>query len=121
MGSNNEAIGPVGASARRPVAFLVCFAVKEEAAFFRPDESGDEPIQVCITGMGRKNAADGIRRAVASVEPECVLTCGFAGGLNPALELGAIVFDEDYHAGIGTSLIEAGAVSGRFHCSKRVA
>src|SRR4030095_413550 len=121
MKRDSEVTGLGGGLLRRPVAFLVCFAVEEEAAFFHPRESSEEPIKVWITGMGRKNAAEGIRKAVAAVEPECVLTCGFAGGLNPSLQLGAVVFDEDFNAGVGASLIESGAVSGRFQCSKRVA
>jgi adenosylhomocysteine nucleosidase len=121
MGRESEVIGPAGDLAKEPVAFLVCFAVKEEAAFFHPTRQSDDSVQVWITGMGRKNAAEGIREAVAAVEPEHVLTCGFAGGLNPALGLGSIVFDEDFDAGLSGRLLELGAISARFHCSKRVA
>jgi adenosylhomocysteine nucleosidase len=121
MGRDRDVIGPAGELAKEPVAFLVCFAVKEEAAFFRPDRQSEDPVQVWITGMGRRNAAEGIRQAVAAVAPEHVLTCGFAGGLNPALSLGTIVFDEDFDAGLSSRLLELGAISARFHCSKRVA
>jgi len=56
----------------------VCFAVKEEAKFFLPRQFRAGAIQAWVTGMGRKNAAESLREAVAAVEPECVLTCGFA-------------------------------------------
>jgi nucleoside phosphorylase len=121
MGTRSGAIGPAGELAREPVAFLVCFTVKEEAAFFHPIRHSEDLVQVWITGMGRKNAAEAIRKAVAAVEPEHVLTCGFAGGLNPALRLGSILFDEDFDSGLSHRLVELGAVSARFHCSRRVA
>jgi adenosylhomocysteine nucleosidase len=121
MASRPYAKGPLGEVAHGPVAFLVCFAVKEEAKFFFPARSRAGPIQSWITGMGRKNAADSIREAVAAVQPECVLTCGFAGGLNPSLPIGAVVYDEDFDAGVGRALVELGALSGRFHCARRVA
>jgi adenosylhomocysteine nucleosidase len=110
-----------GELTREPVDHLVCFAVKEEAAYFLPARSRSDAIQVRITGMGRRNAAEGIRHAVTRMDPDCVLTCGFAGGLNPALSLGTVIFDQDFDAGVSERLMELGAVSGRFHCSKRVA
>ena len=121
MARPNRARGPVGGVATGPVAFLVCFAVKEEAKFFLPQQSRAGPIQTWVTGIGRKNAAESIREAVAAVEPECVLTCGFAGGLNPALTLGKVMFDHDFDAGVAEALTELGAMPGKFYCSKRVA
>ena len=121
MARPNPARGPVGGVAKEPVAFLVCFAVKEEAKFFFPRQSRAGAIQAWVTGMGRKNAAESLREAVAAVEPERVLTCGFAGGLNPALALGTVVFDHDFDAGVAEALAELGALPARFHCSKRVA
>jgi adenosylhomocysteine nucleosidase len=111
----------VGGVAKEPVAFLVCFAVKEEAKFFLPPRSRAGAIQSWVTGMGRKNAAESLREAVAAVEPERVLTCGFAGGLNPALALGTVVFDHDFDAGVAEGLAELGALPAKFYCSKRVA
>jgi adenosylhomocysteine nucleosidase len=107
--------------AKEPVAFLVCFAVKEEAKFFFPRRSRAGAIQAWVTGMGRKNAAESLREAVSAVQPERVLTCGFAGGLNPALALGTVVFDHDFDAGVADALAELGAHPAKFHCSKRVA
>src|SRR5262245_16286129 len=119
MAGRNRAGGPLGSVARDPVATLVCFAVKEEAKFVQIPLASS--VQVWITGMGRMNAAESIREAVAAVQPECVLTCGFAGGLNPRLQLGTVLFDEDFDAHVGKVLAGLGAISARFHCARRVA
>jgi adenosylhomocysteine nucleosidase len=95
---------------------LVCFAVKEEARFFHG--AGFERL---ITGMGRKNAAESIRKALAALRPQLVITAGFAGGLNPELSLGTVVYDEDFEAGVGEDLLSSEAVPGKFYCSRRVA
>ena len=110
---------------------LVCFAVKEEARFFvdwMASRSGSaareasRPLcQVWMTGMGRRNAVEGIRDAIALAQPKRVITSGFAGGLNPKLKFGAIVYEEDSDAGFGPQLDQAGAVRAAFHCQRRVA
>lgn len=125
--------GPLGKLAKPPVDLLVCFAVKEEAKFFSPlrevrvAKGAREEVrlrafcQVWITGMGRTNAARSIREAIEKVKPERVITAGFAGGLNPKLKVGDIIYDEDFDAGLGNQLEELGAVSAKFYCHKRVA
>jgi hypothetical protein len=50
-----------------------------------------------------------------------VLTCGFAGGLNPELASGQVVFHLDENTGLEAALRAAGAQPARFHCSGRVA
>src|SRR6476620_8163873 len=94
----------------RPADVLVCFAVKEEAKFFVPSRA-----EVLVTGIGRKNAGESIREAINVVRPSLVLTCGFAGGLNPELPTGAIVFDEDLDAGLSDALLGLGAIPVKFH------
>ncbi|MGB8369774.1 MAG: hypothetical protein ACLPYZ_08155 [Limisphaerales bacterium] len=101
---------------------LICFALKEEAAPFREMAAGAaaaaQAASILITGIGRKNAEKSVReflgggasvpasrlqdtstgqaRLVSSLAPpELVLTCGFAGGLNPDLKLGEVVFETD--------------------------
>ncbi|MDB6059658.1 MAG: nucleoside phosphorylase [Verrucomicrobiales bacterium] len=125
--------GPLGKLPNQPVDMLVCFAVKEEAKFFSPLREvrvvkGDREqvrmrafCQVWITGMGRTNAARGIREAIAKVKPDRVITAGFAGGLNPKLKVGDILYDEDFDAGLATQLDELGAISAKFCCHRRVA
>ena len=98
---------------------LICFALKEEAAPFRKMAAGAAAAapaaSILITGIGRRNAEksvreflddrrgrgddsstqkqDGARYARRAVHPNLVLTCGFAGGLNPDLKPGEVVFE----------------------------
>lgn len=96
---------------------LVCFAVKEEAKFFTPPPN----VRVLITGMGRRNAFAKIDAYLATQNPSGVLTCGFAGGLNPALKLGDIVYDMDEGSVWEKALLASKAKLGRFECANRVA
>jgi adenosylhomocysteine nucleosidase len=95
---------------------LVCFAVKEEAKFFVADAC-----QTIVTGMGVKNASKGILEVLSKNKPALVLTTGFAGGLNPKLKVGDVVFEEDAEAGLRAGLIKLNAVPVRFHCASKVA
>jgi adenosylhomocysteine nucleosidase len=97
------------------VRTTVCFAVKEEARGFSPPLDST----VCFTGMGAA-AARAAFPAIAAARPELVLTCGFAGGLNPALQTGDVLFDAA-DARLAERLLAAGAVRGLIHCSERVA
>lgn len=49
-----------------------------------------------------------------------VLSCGYAGGLNPGLPTGAVIFDSD-DATISAALENLRIKRGCFHCSSRVA
>lgn len=71
---------------------LVCFALREEAGPFRKLVEGRQGVVILITGMGRRNAEKSVRDFLQLESPRQVFTCGFAGGLNPALKLGEIVF-----------------------------
>jgi adenosylhomocysteine nucleosidase len=119
--------GPVGRLASPPVGVLMCFAVKEEMKFFSPYRSIGKgcplatTFQAWLTGIGRKNAAENVREAIARVRPERVITAGFAGGLNPALKCGTVVYEQDFDAGFGMELEDLGAVPAKFHCHRRVA
>src|SRR5665213_1422694 len=121
MPLSNNGYGPVGRLAKPPVDLLICFAVKEEMKFFPFPSWKASNVQVWITGIGRRNAAENIRDAIAHVQPERVITAGFAGGLNPSLPFGAIVYEQDFDAGFGRELEELGAIAARFHCHRRVA
>ncbi len=105
---------------RKPIAFLVCFAVREEAAFVWRHfvRGGSERL---VTGMGRRNASTRFLEALHRLNPDRVLTCGFAGALNPELKVGNVLFDEDYDFGMGKALLAAGAIPAKFYCSVRVA
>ena len=108
-------------AARERLGFLVCFAVKEEAAFAWPLPVVKDGRDVLITGMGRRNTSEQFRQALDRLNPDRVLTCGFAGALNPALKIGDVLFDEDYDAGLAAKLEALGARRAKFHCSTRVA
>ena len=129
---------------------LVCFALKEEAAPFRKIAAGRPGIFTIIVGIGRQNAGKSMRsfldggakmmavgHDLASREPaatgttlpagtlappELVLTCGFAGGLNPDLKLGDVIFEiGNRKSEIGNQLLAAGARPAKFFCAGRIA
>ena len=101
---------------------LICFALKEEAAPFRKIAAGKSNISLLLTGIGRRNAGKSVREFLATHSPELVLTCGFAGGLNPDLKLGDVVFETSFPRGsrgdeaqteIGNRSRKAGAIGKR--------
>jgi len=100
---------------------LVCFAVKEEARFFKPGAESQGQIQILLTGIGQRNAKRALEAALAKQTPRLVLTCGFAGGLDPSLATGTVVFAVDPETALESSLRAAGAGPARFHCAPRVA
>jgi adenosylhomocysteine nucleosidase len=104
-----------------PSLTLVCFAVKEEACFFRRFAEGQHHIQTLLTGMGRRNAEKTLRAALAKERLKLVVSSGFAGGLNPELETGTVVFEADGEPELAAALEAVGAKPARFHCAERVA
>jgi adenosylhomocysteine nucleosidase len=120
---------------------LVCFALKEEAAPFRKIAAGKSGISILLTGIGRKNAEKSVRDFLSVNSPKLVLTCGFAGGLNPELKLGEVVFETSFpsssrresaqteignqleptHVGCYEQLVAAGAKPAKFFCADRIA
>jgi hypothetical protein len=124
---------------------LVCFALKEEAAPFRKVVAGRTTVATLIVGIGRQSAEKSIRKFLADeagvlaspspdhlpaparlagtlAPPSLVLTCGFAGGLNPDLKIGDVVFEiRQPPAAIHKSLLAAGAKPAKFFCADRIA
>lgn len=96
---------------------VVTFAVKEEMKFF----PGGEGVRRFITGMGRDNAENAIASILDEVKPRLVLTCGYAGGLNPALKSNEVMFQTDQGTSLYYALAEAGATPVNFFCARRVA
>lgn len=99
----------------------MCFAVKEEAEPFNQIRPAGPQIQTLLTGIGRRNAERAIRAALAAVRPKLVLSCGFAGGLQPELATGTVVFAAEEEAALAAALAAAGARPVRFHGAERVA
>jgi uridine phosphorylase len=126
---------------------LVCFALKEEAAPFRKMAAGTvaaaQAASILITGIGRRNAEKSVREFlnscrsrgnetqvkniletphVVSYDPNLVLTCGFAGGLNLDLKPGDVVFElSTLNSQLSTCLLAAGAKPAKFFCADRIA
>lgn len=110
----------MGMPARDSTArILVCFAVRDEARHFRPP--ADWNGVVLVSGIGKLNAERALRQALAADPPRLVLTCGYAGGLNPQFQQGEIIFDADAASGLAELLVKGGAKRGRFHCAERIA
>lgn len=106
---------------RSPTAasILVCFAVKEEAAPFR--RSLPAGVETIVTGMGKLAAERAITPVLDQRKWSFVLTCGFAGGLNPALRPETVIFEADASFPLRQALLDSGAIAASFHCAERVA
>jgi adenosylhomocysteine nucleosidase len=78
---------------------LITFAVKVEARPFHKLVGERAELRILITGIGRRNAETAIRNALAEQSPGLVLTCGFAGGLDPELAAGTVIFSADEDPG----------------------
>jgi adenosylhomocysteine nucleosidase len=101
---------------------LVCFALKEEAAPFRKIAAGRTGVEILIVGIGRANAEKSVRKFLEANSPAQVFTCGFAGGLNPDLKVGDMVFEiQNAKFKIENQLAAAGAKPVKFFCADRIA
>lgn len=103
-----------------PRITLVCFALKEEAAPFRRFARQNSSLRVVVTGMGKRNTESSFRAALEQQKPALVLTCGFAGGLDPKLSLGDVLYDDDPEAGLAGMLERLGAKRAHFNCAPRM-
>jgi adenosylhomocysteine nucleosidase len=102
------------------VGTLVCFALEEEAVPFRKLAMKIPDVQILITGIGRQNAENSLRQFLAKNLPKLVLTCGFAGGLNPELKSGDVVFITGY-AALEERLTDTDAIHASFFSAPRIA
>jgi nucleoside phosphorylase len=100
------------------IDWLVCFAVPEEARFFKALHGQ----RALVTGMGKKNTVRALDQALKKIEPCAVLTCGFAGGLEPGLECGTVLFDaQGGTERLREKALKAGAAPGKFLEAEKVA
>ncbi len=99
---------------------LVCFALPGEAKPFKPFARTRPDLTVLVTGMGAKNAESEFRRAIAVARPSRVFTCGVAGALDPALNIGNVLY-QTTDTDAAARLARAGARAMTFCCSQRVA
>jgi adenosylhomocysteine nucleosidase len=100
---------------------LVCFAVKEEAAEFKKKNLSALNAEILLTGIGTRNAAEALYPVLEKRRFSLVLTCGFAGALNPDFKIGEVFFEEDCEPKLAEALRATGARPAKFHCAKRVA
>jgi adenosylhomocysteine nucleosidase len=109
------------------MSILTCFALKEEAAPFQKSAAEKSGIAILVVGIGRQNAEQSVRDFLATHAPELVFTCGFAGGLNPDLKLGEVVFElaecqpPAASRQLPAKLAAAGAKPAKFFCADRIA
>ncbi len=95
---------------------LVCFAVFQEAAPFKPLKG----VSVLVTGMGAANVHRSLPTVLDCERPDAVFTCGFAGALDPSLPIGSVL-GETHDARLNQLLEEADVLLRRFHCADHVA
>ena len=101
---------------------LACFAVPQEARPFQKLMRGRADVHVVITGMGTRNAERTAREALDRLRPRFVFTCGFAGALDPGLEIGDVLFEsETVLAPFVARLQSLGAKPAKFFCAERIA
>lgn len=106
----------------RPIPLvLVSFAVREEGRFFSALDVKDSGVRVLYTGMGGANARREVERVLGSSRLDLVLSCGFAGALNPSLQVGTVLYSAEVGSPLEETLSRLGAVRARFHCGSRVA
>jgi len=84
---------------------IITFAVREETKSFKAVPGARR----FLTGMGRDNAERAIRSILDKFAPREVLTCGFAGGLNPALKNDEVVFQAEDGSPLYDQIKTAGA------------
>ena len=96
---------------------LLCFAVPEAAAAL-PRHIRD---RVLFTGIGTENARRALQSISLKQRPEMILTSGFAGGLNPQLPLGTVVWEAEKDFPLIDALRNSSGHPGTFHCTNKVA
>lgn len=99
---------------------LVCFALPDEAGAFRQRCAERKDISILITGIGKRNAGMQFRDFLENIVPERVFTCGFAGGLNPDLVTGDVVY-ETRDAALARRLSLVGVRPAKFFCAPFIA
>ena len=98
---------------------LVCFAMPDEARFFKRSAVAAR-VHVLVHGIGKQNAKHAICAALTKSPLKFVLTCGFAGGLEPKLVHGDVLFSTD-DSELRSRLLTAGGHEGKFFCADRIA
>lgn len=101
-------------------SILVTFAVAEEARPFRDRLASRPDVETLLTGIGAGQARKTFLARIQHGPPRLVITAGFAGGLNPALQKGDLAYDVSLAPQLDIPLRDAGASPVRFLCSPSV-
>jgi nucleoside phosphorylase len=78
------------------------------------------PARFLLTRIGPEAARNSVTQSLARYRPSFVLTCGFAGALNPDLPPGALAADADPDFPLRSGLSSCGAQFVRFLHSPRI-
>jgi adenosylhomocysteine nucleosidase len=105
---------------RSVAPILVCFALDREAAPLRRRRGEIPGVRILVTGMGPRRAAASVESSIANDRPDIVLTCGFAGALDPKL-IHHQVLIESADVFIRETFLPHGVSSGKFCCTHRIA
>jgi len=99
----------------------LCFALSEEAAPFK--KQCGERVPIFYTGIGRFNAEKAVREYLKTHAPGLLLTCGFAGGLEPGLKVGEVVFEVSANGSdsLLARMAAAGAKPAKILCVDKIA
>jgi nucleoside phosphorylase len=92
--------------------------VAQEARYFKPPRS--PRTEVLMTGMGSEAATLALERRLSQAPVKMVLSCGFAGGLNPDRPLGQVLCDDSKAGGFQARLESLDLAPARFVHSDRV-
>lgn len=113
-------------SRNRPdLDLLFCFAVTHEAAPFRSWANSRNGIEIFLTGIGVQNAERSLRKRLEKGDrPRLLVSTGLAGGLNPELKSGDIVYAERAANGVAVDHPFARSLSrfihGKYYCAHHV-
>ncbi len=97
---------------------LICFADRSESQVIRrirPD------LRLLHTGMGQENAKNALAKHLLSNSPAVIVSSGFAGGLNPSLTKGTVLFESETSFFPPQSLGPLSLTKGTFHSAEKVA
>ncbi len=99
---------------------LIAFAQKNEARFLPKAIKKDQHTTILITGIGTRNTQLSFQRTLATNTPNCVFTCGFAGGLNPDHSIGTVLYETTCQFFDPIVFQKARTIQGKFAHSDRI-
>ncbi|MCS7090256.1 MAG: hypothetical protein RMN51_08125 [Verrucomicrobiota bacterium] len=96
-----------------PESVWLCFALPEEMRLRRSWLRRRPDVHVLVTGVGPEPARRALETQLELVRPRAVLSCGFAGALDPNLSVGTVLFATE-DCNWRDRFLQAGARPARF-------